>query len=323
VKKIFIILLSIITSCALFTYLIYFEGEKENISKWWLKFAATSTSLPYSPYKHRRENASDLEVYDANHIEFSDAHLFWKGFGAIAVPVLDEEGYIEKIHVVSEGSGYSNLVTAKVVGCNADKFLLGPLITDRGSVKELGFLKSYKWSHSPRSFIQGEDLPFSGTVETKFPSGQIIEEVPYLNGLVHGKVIRFNEYGIPRYSKEYAKGEKHGTHIYWFPDPLDPENYQPVNSPEGGKFMTLWSKVRYLAAKKFGENFGSHRSNKWMVEKYRLSGGDFRVRLLEHWSKNLKHGLFEGFDEFGNKTFKDEYTMGRRTKHKTFDKTKG
>ena len=34
------------------------------------------------------------------------------------------------------------------------------------------------------------------------------------------------------------------------------------------------------------------------------------------------HGLFEGFDQFGNKTFKDEYKMGLRVKHKTFDKTK-
>lgn len=322
-KKFSIVLLAILASCSLFTYLIYFDGEKENIKKWWLKFAASSPSLPYSPYKHRRVNASELEVYDANHIEFSDAHLFWKGSGAIAVPLLDERGFVEKVHVVSEGSGYSNLVTGKVVGCNEEKFVIGQLRTNRGSIKGMTVLKSYRWSHSPLYFAQGEDLPFSGTAETKFPSGQIIEEVPYLDGLVHGKVIRFNEYGIPKYSKEYLKGEKHGTHIYWFPDPLDPENYEPENSPEGGKFITLWSKVRYLATKKFGQNFGSHSSNKWMVEKYRLSGGDFRVKLLEHWSKNLKHGLFEGFDQFGNKTFKDEYQMGRRIKHKTFDKTKG
>ena len=34
-----------------------------------------------------------------------------------------------------------------------------------------------------------------------------------------------------------------------------------------------------------------------------MEGGSFGVKLLEHWHHNLKHGLFEGFDEFGNKTF--------------------
>ena len=40
---------------------------------------------------------------------------------------------------------------------------------------------------NPLYFMQGEDIPFTGTAETKFPSGQIIEEIPYLNGKITWK----------------------------------------------------------------------------------------------------------------------------------------
>ena len=301
----------------------YFDASTKNITTWWMNFSATSDSLPFSAYKMRRENASKLRLENANHVEFYDAHLFWKGQGAIAVPILNRKGHLESLKIMNEGMGYSNLVKAKVLGCNSANFTLGPISTSKGKIKSVLISETHKWSENPLYFMQGEDIPFTGTAETKFPSGQIIEEIPYLNGKLHGNIIRFNEYGIPKYSKGYKHGKKDGTHIYWFPQPLDPENYVPENSPEGDKFVTLWSKVRYLAKKKYGQNFGSHKSNKWMVEKYRLSGGDFRVKLLEHWKNNLKHGLFEGFDKFGNKTFKDEYVEGKRVKHKTFDKTKG
>ena len=87
---------------------------------------------------------------------------------------------------------------------------------------------------------------------------------------------------------------------------------------------SLWAKVRDDAAGKFGENnLGSGKANKWIVEKYRLAGGEFQVQLLEHWKYDRKHGLFEGFDYLGNKTFKDEFKEGLRLKHRIFDKTKG
>jgi len=323
VKKFLFIFFSILASCALLTFLMYFEGSTKNITAWWMNFSSGSDSLPFSAYKMRRENASKLRVEDANHVEFFDAHLFWKGQGAIAVPKLDKEGNLNSLHITNKGVGYSNLVKAKVLGCNSSKFKLEPISTHKGKINSVLISETHKWSNNPLVFIEGESKPFTGTAETKFPSGQIIEEIPYLKGKLHGNITRFNEYGIPKYSKKYKHGRKDGTHIYWFPEPLDPDSYIPEISPEGDKFVTLWSKVRYLAKKKYGQNFGSHKSNKWMVEKYRLSGGDFRVKLLEHWKNNLKHGLFEGFDQFGNKTFKDEYFEGRRIKHKTFDKTKG
>ena len=84
----------------------------------------------------------------------------------------------------------------------------------------------------------------------------------------------------------------------------------------------MWIFLQTEAKEKFGPAYGSHASNQWVVKNYRLKGGSFQVRLLEHWKNNLKHGLFEGFDEFSNKTFKDEFKNGLRIKHQIFDKQK-
>ena len=141
-------------------------------------------------------------------------------------------------------------------------------------------------------------------------------------GKKHGKVLKYNSLGIPVFSKEYKYGKKHGTHIHWFQDPLDPDGYVPQKSKYGEALPSLWAKIRDDAKNKFGHGIGSGKANKWVVDNYRLKGGDFQVNLLEHWNENRRHGLFEGFDRFGNKTFKDEYNLGLRIKHKTFDKTK-
>ena len=59
-----------------------------------------------------------------------------------------------------------------------------------------------------------------------------------------------------------------------------------------------------------------------MIEAFRLKGGAFQVKLLEHWKDNRKNGLFEAYDRFGNKRYKDEYNKGLRTSHRIFDKDK-
>ena len=60
----------------------------------------------------------------------------------------------------------------------------------------------------------------------------------------------------------------------------------------------------------------------YVINLFRQNQGYQQVRLLEHWDNNQKHGLFEGFDRFGNKTFKDDFKYGLRIKHRIFDKTK-
>lgn len=322
-KRSIILIFSILFLTLIFGYAILYEGKLEVLASKWSHWTRNSESLPFSPYKIRREDSAMLRFEEANRVVFRDNHLFWRGNGAIALPELTISGKLVRLIVSSGGIGYSNQVKAYVSGANEHTFKLGEVKVDGGKVFDVSVIESSLWSNTPIAYYGNELEPFSGTIEQKFPSGQIIEETPYLSGQIHGQVIRYEERGIPIFSKDYDHGKKNGTHIYWYPTPIDPENYVPEARQDGELIPTLWLKIRNDAKEKFGKEFGKHESNKWVVDKYKLAGGSFQVKLLEHWLDNKKHGLFEGFDEIGNKTFKDDYDKGLRIKHKTFDKTKG
>ena len=72
------------------------------------------------------------------------------------------------------------------------------------------------------------------------------------------------------------------------------------------------------AKEKFGVKYGNAESNNMDMKSLQKAGGISQVRLLEHWENNQKHGLFEGFDRFGNKTFKDEFKHGITNKASDF-----
>ena len=322
-KRSIILIFSILFLTLIFGYAILYEGKLEVLASKWSHWTRNSESLPFSPYKIRREDSAMLRFEEANRVVFRDNHLFWRGNGAIALPELTISGKLVRLIVSSGGIGYSNQVKAYVSGANEHTFKLGEVKVDGGNVIDVPVIESSLWSNTPIAYYGNELEPFSGTIEQKFPSGQIIEETPDLSGQIHGQVIRYEERGIPIFSKDYDHGQKNGTHIYWYPTPIDPDNYVPEARQDGELIPTLWLKIRNDAKEKFGKEFGKHESNKWVVDKYKLAGGSFQVKLLEHWLDNKKHGLFEGFDEIGNKTFKDDYDKGLRIKHKTFDKTKG
>ena len=321
-KKAFILIFSISFLTFIFGYAILFEGKFDLLASKWSSWTRNSENLPFSPYKIRHEDSAFLRFEDANRVVFQDNHLFWKGKGAKALAELTTSGKLVKLIVSEGGEGYSNQVMAYIIGANNHKFKLGEVKVSEGRVIDVAVIKGSIWNHTPIAYFGNERDPFSGTIEQKFPTGQIIEETPYLSGKIHGKILRYEERGIPIFSKEYDHGNKEGTHIYWFPTPNDPEDFVPQVMQNGELFPTLWLKIQNDAKEKFGKEFGNHESNKWAVNKYKMSGGSFQVRLLEHWLDNKKHGLFEGFDKFGNKTFKDDYNKGLRIKHKTFDKTK-
>lgn len=319
------IILAILFTCIVsggLSFLILFEGDMEQVSGWWEKSSVNSPSLPFSPYKKRREDSSFLERHSANKIMLYDNRLFWGGSGADAFPETTTSGKLVKIIIKNGGRGYSASVRAEITGANAGKFELGNVKIKNGSVAGIEVLKGHDWTHIPLAFIKDEEQPFSGTIETRFPSGQIIEETNYLSGVIHGKSKRYDRTGIPVADRDYVHGQKHGTHIFWFPKPIEPSDYKPQRSKNGDLLSTLWIFLQTEAKEKFGPAYGSHASNQWVVKNYRLKGGSFQVRLLEHWKNNLKHGLFEGFDEFSNKTFKDEFKNGLRIKHQIFDKQK-
>ena len=323
-KKFFLVLSAILLATFLFSFFIVFDGNPSKLFLKWQSWTRDRPSLPFSAYKTRRVKQSNIEWEQPNKILFVDKHLFWKGRGARALPELNSDGQVVSFIIVDGGYGYSEAVKAIAVGIHAEGFSLGNPTVENGKIKSLPILVSSTWNQEPLAFLKDETEPFSGIAETILPSGQIILETPFLMGKYHGNVLKYTRQGIPVFSKEFINGKKHGTHIFWFQDPLDPDDYKPTKSRSGDLLPSLWAKVKDDAVAKFGsKNIGSGDANKWIVKTYRLKGGEFQVQLLEHWKNNVRHGLFEGFDYLGNKTFKDEYKSGLRIKHKIFDKTKG
>lgn len=322
-KKFLLVLSATTLATSLFAFFILFDGSTSKVFTKWQEFSREYPSLPFSAYKTRRVNSAKIEWHKANEIVITDNHLFWRGSGAIALPELTKSGEIVNLVITDKGKGYSKNVTAHVEGAQGNNIVLGSPIVKKGRIQSIPIKKTGKWNSYPLAFHKRETKPFSGVSETILPSGQIITETPYLMGKIHGKALKYTPTGIPVYSKDYKMGQKHGTHLFWFDDPQDPDDYVPIKSRSGELLPSLWAKIRDKAEEKFGEdNLGSGEANRWIVEAYRLNGGEFQVNLLEHWENNRKNGLFEGFDYLGNKTFKDEYKQGLRTKHRIFDKTK-
>jgi len=323
-KKFLIAFLSVLSVSLLLGFIILFEGNTNNLSVWWKEQTRNSDWIYSSPYKERRVDSGDVHLEKANKIEFFDKHLFWKGSGAIAIPELGKEEVLSKIIIQSGGAGYSEQVVAKVTGAMANEFKLGPVVVEKGKIVSVPVVKGSNWKHIPLAFYKEEKFPFSGTTEKKFPSGQIITESQYLSGVLHGQVKKYYEQGVPEFQKDYVNGLKQGTHIFFYPKPIDPENYTPPKDNVSESLPTLWLKLRKEAKDKFGRENGGQDANAWVVEQYTLprNGGKFQVRLLEHWKKNRKHGLFEGYDKNFYQTFESEFADGRRITHKTFDKNK-
>ena len=317
-KKLIITTLTICLVFFGFAFLILFDARIDHALKWWASYSRDSQTLPYSPYKIRREDSAFIRTEEANSVQFVDKHLFWKGIGAIALPEITKSGMLVKLKMKSEGSGYSNDVDALVTGSMGNSFKLGNVRVQEGQIKGVNVIKSSQWHSAPKAFWGDEELPYSGTIEKLFPDGQVMFQKQFLAGVLHGKWEQFTENGIPVFSKDYINGEKHGTHIFWFNEPFDPEG----GGSGPGNSTTLWLSINEKAKEKFSNVYDKNKYNKWVIENYKLGGGSFQVYHLEHWENNQKHGLFEGFDRFGNKTFKDDYENGIRVNHKIFDKTK-
>lgn len=308
--------------------MVKFGGKPENLKSWWHKFSHHSDSLPWCPYIVREVDASKMYVKEATQVIFLDQNLFWKGEGARVGPELDKKGRVVRFIVTAGGAGYSPKTTAEVIGTGSEFFKLGKVTVENGKVAGVEFISGGEWYltsrvHAYNSDGRVESLPYSGTTKLKFDNGQVHEIKQYLSGEPHGKWEQFRQNGIRVFNKEFTRGEKHGTHIYYFHDPIDPEDYKTQNdSPLKKKiYASLWLEVHEDARRKFPK-YPSPEANEWAIKKYSERGGEFRVRLLEHYENNRRHGIFEGYDYLGNPTFKDDYKEGLRISHKTFDKTK-
>ena len=310
-----LLLLSIIAvTFAGSAFLLLFEGNIKNASTWWESFTRNKDWLPFSPYTNRIENADNLRILDATQIKIVDNHLFWNGSGAIIAPEINQQGMLISLQIKNGGTGYSQDVEAKITGSGQSNIQVGKISVNNGKITDIQLKKKSIWHLLPTAFWGNENLPFTGIVEKKFPNGQNLTVQQYSNGLLHGVSKRFTPKGLPVYKIEYHKGLKHGTHIYYYDIPINPDSDQKSNK-------SLWAEINESSYK---ENASKDISqiNENIIEKFRLKGGSFQVKLLEHWKNNQRDGLFEAFDRYGNKMYKDEYKFGLRTYHRTFDKDK-
>ena len=314
-KKILLVLSIVIVTFCGTAFLLLFQGNINNASEWWSSYTRDKEWMPYSPYSNRVENADYLLIKDATQIKVIDRNIFWKGSGAIIIPEINNEGIVVNLIVKKGGKGYSKKVEILATGSGSEKFKFGDVNVQDGQIKDVKILKTAKWYFLPTAFWGEENFPYTGVVENKFPNGQNLTEEHYLNGLLHGSSKRFTERGVPVYKKDFKNGLKNGTHIYYFDIPLNPDSNL-------GQKQTLWEKINeeYEGKQKTYNN--RNRINAEMIEAFRLKGGAFQVKLLEHWKDNRKDGLFEAYDRFGNKRYKDEYKKGLRTSHRIFDKDK-
>ena len=124
-KKLIITTLAIAIVFFGFAFLILFEAKFIMNSQWWASYSRDSETLPYSPYKIRREDSAYLRIEDANDVKFIDKHLFWKGTGAVALPEITKSGKLVRLIIKSGGTGYSNDVEAIVTGSMGNYFDAG------------------------------------------------------------------------------------------------------------------------------------------------------------------------------------------------------
>ena len=74
-----------------------------------------------------------------------------------------------------------------------------------------------------------------------------------------------------------------------------------------------------MAKEEFVGKHPSPESNEWVIDTYRNKGGSLSPKLFAHYNNNQLHGRCEGYNEHGERVFKDEYRSGRRVNHKTYD----
>ena len=74
-----ILLIALITSIISgLSFLILFEGELSQVKVWWAKWTVDSPTLPFSPYKKRRENSSLMNIKVQTKLRFMMKAYFGK-----------------------------------------------------------------------------------------------------------------------------------------------------------------------------------------------------------------------------------------------------
>ena len=79
VKKAFLFTTLTSILIGVFGFVVIFEGNVNELSKWWSQVSRSNQSLPLSPFQIRHEDSSKMIISETNQIIFEDERLFWKG----------------------------------------------------------------------------------------------------------------------------------------------------------------------------------------------------------------------------------------------------
>ena len=121
-KRSIILIFSILFLTLIFGYAILYEGKLEVLASKWSHWTRNSESLPFSPYKIRREDSAMLRFEEANRVVFRDNHLFGEEMGRLLFPIFTISGKLVRLIISSGGIGYSNQVKAYVKGAERTHF---------------------------------------------------------------------------------------------------------------------------------------------------------------------------------------------------------
>jgi len=65
-------------------------------------------------------------------------------------------------------------------------------------------------------YVQGEETPYTGLIEVKFPNGKTQALTSYRNGVVHGKGITYHPNGKVWSKENYKNGVEDGVNIIYY-----------------------------------------------------------------------------------------------------------
>ena len=76
---------------------------------------------------------------------------------------------------------------------------------------------------SRRSFVTGEDIPFTGVVEWYYGNGKLHQQTSFVGGREHGSSIWWHEDGARAGHATYLNGVLNGPMVQWYPDGVTKE----------------------------------------------------------------------------------------------------
>ena len=93
----------------------------------------------------------------------------------------------------------------------AGLFLLGSVLAFAAGEKRVPIEKMELNQQTSMVYVQGEQTPFTGTVEKKYASGKLEATMEFKNGKLDGKTLVYNETGKMISEESYANGALNGV----------------------------------------------------------------------------------------------------------------